>query len=230
MKETLHGIIAVTFVIMFVIICVCYTNVAFTIKRKLIQNGSRFHEQDQVNRHTSKVQPVKNTSGSMTSGTKHPPRISRNCQVAPASGTENNLEAPQLSHSTFSSKEGLFNSSRNSNISSLADTKPNSDRRQVTLEVAKRRKPTGSLVDRTTKIMFSVTLVFLLSWLPAWIAVFYKQTVNKPPLGGRIFILFGEEAFIVNTFANPIFYIWLSSAFKERAKTVLRGLAICQRR
>ena len=166
----------------------------------------------------------------MTSGTNHPPRISRKCQVAPASGTENNLEAPQLSHRTVSYKEGLFDPSRNSNIYTLAGTKRNSDQRQVTLEVAKRWKPTGSLVDRTTKIMFSVILVFLLSWLPAWIVVFYEQTVNKPSLGGRIFILFGDEAFIVNTFANPIFYIWLSSAFKERAKTVLRGLAICQRR
>ena len=221
-------IISVTYVIVFVIICVCYTKVALTIKHKLIQNSSLPNEQNHKNTRAS----IKNGDGADTSDTRRPFRISIHCKVAPTTAVETNCvaEAPQhsqLSQSSKSYKDVLFDPSVNRTVSTTVETQ---DQRSGKPEVAKRRIPTSSRVDRTTRIMFSVTMVFLLSWLPTWIVAFYERTVKEPSQIGRIFILFGDETFIVNTFANPIFYICLSSAFKERAITVLRCRIMRQRR
>ena len=83
-------------------------------------------------------------------------------------------------------------------------------------------------VDRTTRIMFAVTLVFLLSWIPTWVTYVYREMTRnqRAEVGGKVAILFGGKLFIINTFANPFFYIWMSSVFKERAKKALKSICI----
>ena len=83
-------------------------------------------------------------------------------------------------------------------------------------------------VDHTTRIMFAVTLVFLLSWIPTWVTYVYKEMTRnqRAEVGGEVAILFGGKLFIINTFANPFFYIWMSSVFKERAKKALKSICI----
>ena len=222
--QVLLIIIAITFVIVFGIICVCYTKVALTIKHKLIQNNVCPQGQLQMAEKVS----ANLGGGPITSDSKRSSRISRRCKVVPESTVEafpkaEASEPSQLSQGSKSGKYVLFDSSINKTVPIAVET--------LTIpKVRKRHVHRSSLVDRTSRIMFSVTMVFLLSWLPPWIVAFYERSVKEISLIGRIFVYFGEETFIVNTFANPIFYIWLSSAFKERAIIVLKSMRIRQRR
>lgn len=81
-----------------------------------------------------------------------------------------------------------------------------------------RKSISDARVDRTTKIMFAVTMVFLLSWIPTWSVYFYIETSSQMSVTGEVFKLFASKAFAINTFMNPIFYIILSSVFKERTR------------
>ena len=162
---------------------------------------------------------LKAAASSKNSDSKRAFRISRHRKVAPMSSIETSCSTGAPEPFQFSQvkkyKGVLFDSNT---------------QRPATPGVRKRQIHRSSLVDRTSRIMFSVTMVFLLSWLPPWILAFYERSVKQLSLIGRTFVYFGEKTFIVNTFANPIFYIWLSSAFKERAITVLKCMRIRQRR
>ena len=78
LMQALHVIIAATFIIVFGIICVCYTKVALTIKRKLIQNRVITQGQYQLKAGTS----------SKNSDSKSSFRISRHREVAPMGSIE----------------------------------------------------------------------------------------------------------------------------------------------
>lgn len=238
-SQTISAVlISLTFAIMFVIVCVCYTKVALTIKRKLIQNGLQIQKQDKTNKDSSENQPVANpTSMSVMSDTNNVrgKPLSRNCKVAPLNTKTNKAAFQDVNSTGNGQKDGLFDQT-SSTVSTAVNSNPSESykRKQtslpVTAQLRNRRKLKDSRVDRTTKIMFAVTIVFLLSWLPTWIVVFYEQyAYEHETVAEEIFILFGNKAFMVNSFTNPIFYIWLSSVFKERAKKLLVELIICRK-
>ena len=84
-------------------------------------------------------------------------------------------------------------------------------------------------VDKTSKTMGAITLVFILSTVVPVVAICIFSTQNdvkKDPIARVVF--FGiVRLYLINNFANPLFYMWLSSEFRRRAMRTLRD---CKRR
>ena len=82
-----------------------------------------------------------------------------------------------------------------------------------TKKVIKRNK---DLAIKTTRILFSVTLVFFLSWIPLWIA-FMIVAINGTKLTLAIYqaYVFMVRTHFLSLFMNPILYYFLNKKFKE---------------
>ena len=77
---------------------------------------------------------------------------------------------------------------------------------------------------RTTRLTFLVCLVFVLSWLPPWAwfaASNFVTPFNTNYTTYMTLRLFLPMTFLVNTFANPLFYISLNESFREKVKTLI---------
>lgn len=288
---SLTGVILITFIAVFIIIGVCYTKVALTIRSKLImtnaqkqisytRNKSDNFSSSQVNTGkyslsaTPKAERPNSRQNSENSGNNRQTstdkgndrqtsfgsnnlysgnlqatglirsmpieksrgtRPLRNCKVSPLNVKEQPVSCNESYQNAIDSNhEMLFDQSNSSTYtaeeSKSVDKGGSSHAFGSRMQQAPKRL-NDARVDRTTKIMFAVTVVFLLSWLPTWIVLFYAQLSKdqSPSATGNIIVFFSRKAFMVNSFTNPIFYILLSSAFKERAKRVLRDLFICRR-
>ena len=80
--KTVTGVVSVTYVIMFFIVGICYTKVALTIRRKLIQtNDTGRYKQEKGNKHSSPNRPIENLVSSNTSSVKW--LRGRNCKLVP---------------------------------------------------------------------------------------------------------------------------------------------------
>ena len=227
--KTVTSIVSSTYVIMFLIVGICYTKVALTIRRKLIQtNDTGRCKQEKRNKHSAPNRPVENHVSSNTSSVKW--LRGRNCKIVPVDSNSCTKEFKDIQMLANGSKEGIFDNSNSDRRLHDQDQKHQASGSVAHAHV-KKAKLMDTRVNRTTKIMFAVTLVFLCSWIPTWTVTFYKQ-LNKTDrsIVGEIFALFGEKAFMLNTFTNPIFYIWLSTVFKQRAKQRIQNLFICRRR
>ena len=76
---------------------------------------------------------------------------------------------------------------------------------------------------RTTRIVFLICLIFVLSWLPPWISFINFVLL---PLETKLtptyltMIMFCRMAYLVNSFTNPILYTVLNRKFRERLRNV----------
>ena len=76
---------------------------------------------------------------------------------------------------------------------------------------------------RTTRIVFLICLIFVLSWLPPWIS--FINFVLLPPETKLTptyltMIMFCRMAYLVNSFTNPILYTVLNRKFRQRLRNV----------
>ena len=76
---------------------------------------------------------------------------------------------------------------------------------------------------RTTRIVFLICLIFVLSWLPPWISfinfvLLPRETKLTPTY--LTMIMFCRMAYLVNSFTNPILYTVLNRKFRERLRNV----------
>lgn len=78
-----------------------------------------------------------------------------------------------------------------------------------------RRSLLATRINRTTKTMFLITLVYLLLWMTTWIRVFSFQSA----IGSAVFV-FSRSFYMIGCFSNPLIYICMSSRFREKAKQV----------
>ena len=61
---------------------------------------------------------------------------------------------------------------------------------------------------RTTRITFIVCLIFLISWIPLWVGFAIDQFAaaeTKRAIPYRVYKLFADMSFLLNTFTNPLF-------------------------
>ena len=83
-------------------------------------------------------------------------------------------------------------------------------------------------VNKTSKTMGAITFVFIISTVIPAVAVSIltvQQDVKKDPFG-RVIVFFVLRLYLINNFANPLFYIWLSSEFRKK---VIEILKVCKR-
>ncbi|XP_076435071.1 uncharacterized protein LOC143274948 [Babylonia areolata] len=80
---------------------------------------------------------------------------------------------------------------------------------------------------RLTLLLMVVTIVFILSWIPPFVAMvwFFHVGYATPPKSYEIALRnYGSTGYILNHFANPIIYIALSSSFRENVSSLWRSL------
>lgn len=239
--DGLHVLFILTFVAMFIIVGFCYARIAYTIKCRLVKT--------QAVPKTIAVatcsSPPKKVSPSILSNSS-----GRN-KVSPSPEVNSYLEAPdnnQPSHLIQSCQQYSSSSSADQIVDQdLSDQTTKRDTNRILMKVPSKQETdvtthsktnnfllaeksaANARTDRTTKIMFAVTLVFLLSWIPTWLMYIYGNVAKNKPTIGHILVLFGQYLFMVNTFMNPFFYISMSSVFKQRTKKVLGTLFSCKR-
>ncbi|XP_052768043.1 5-hydroxytryptamine receptor 2B-like [Mya arenaria] len=88
-------------------------------------------------------------------------------------------------------------------------------RTKQTLSMTNRR------LTRTTFAMFLITVVYVTSWMLTFVAMIleHAQSWSESTLILRHTLLI---SYIVNCATNPLFFIWLSSAFRSRVKEALK--------
>ena len=231
----LHSLFIVAFIIMFIVVCICYAKVAYTIKTKLIQNDAKNSKNtEQSKESVLKSKTTLSTNLALTNnGNKdlvfeHKKKIKINKVVPVADGGtgdtadhEGLFDLPSATFDTHSAtcSTEVDKASKSTELLSIQSSKLVTNNKQK-----ERKRMADTRVDRTTKIMFAVTMVFLLSWIPTWSHYFYILLSREDTVAGEVYKFFARKAYMVNTFTNPFFYIWLSSAFKERTRKVLKPL------
>lgn len=245
MMGLLHSLFILAYLFMFAIVCFCYTKVAYTIKTKLIQtngkNNTIIEHADQNEcsfKDSATLNPSENTFSTKETVLGKLNTIRKN-KIVPLTEVSNmknsHLLQPESQGALFDQTCGTSTDADTSQSARGHDVSGDfSPRRSVSIQNKRPEKgrksqickkaASDARVDRTTKIMFAVTLVFLLSWIPSWTVYFYLEASGQRSVYEEIFILFARKAYLINTFMNPIFYIWLSSAFKEKTRNTLKNL------
>ncbi|GFS15959.1 D(2) dopamine receptor [Elysia marginata] len=85
---------------------------------------------------------------------------------------------------------------------------------------------------RITGLLFVVTSVFILSWVPPYIAMvkgFYIGYTFPFTMGEWLLLSYGRSCYVLNTFSNPIIYAALSATYRrhimELGKVLWKSLA-----
>ena len=225
-----------SYVFMFVAVSFCYIRVAYTIRTKLYN-----HSTGAVGTGAATT----NGNTTETTGGKEKPNfistiLHKSNKVAPLGNTGGN-DSSKGSKSLTAIKEftlegiRLFdqssdgaNSDKNLNQKGKKGVYSTSSPNATTCVSQAPQNPPSYVkhrydtrVDRTTKIMFAVTMVFILTWIPTWCSFIYRSIFTQT-FTGEVITFFMRKTYVVNTFMNPIFYIWMSSAFKEKTRQTLR--------
>ncbi|KAH3855191.1 hypothetical protein DPMN_097755 [Dreissena polymorpha] len=74
-------------------------------------------------------------------------------------------------------------------------------------------------IRRMTFAMFIITMIFVFSWIVMWIALAIPD--SNSGVVRLVKRMLGESP-IIQCVANPVFYAWLSSEFRRKAKALLR--------
>lgn len=89
----------------------------------------------------------------------------------------------------------------------------------------KLNKKNKAMSLKTTKILFSVSLVFILSWIPPWIA-FALSVINGTKITPTLYQanIFMLRANFLSMFMNPILYYFMNIRFKEQVWQIFRSI------
>ena len=123
----------------------------------------------------------------------------------------------------------VLDTDRDQHIESLEQTAPRSMRITVNSQFPKtvqrineNRRLRRSL--KTTRIVFCICLIFVLSWIPPW-ASFISFIVMSPTSRTNPTYLednmFCRMTYLINTFSNPMLYTALNTTFREKVKKFL---------
>ena len=73
-------------------------------------------------------------------------------------------------------------------------------------------------VNKTTKIMFLITLIFFVTWLVPWLRVIFGANTF-----GLAFNNFARSTFMINNVSNPIIFCCMSSRFRAKCQQLLKS-------
>ena len=73
-------------------------------------------------------------------------------------------------------------------------------------------------INKTSTIMFLITLVYIISWLVNWVVMLF---FNSETLHGRIIKHMIKSSFMINSVTNYVFYISMSSKFRDTATSIM---------
>ena len=88
-------------------------------------------------------------------------------------------------------------------------------------ELKAKAKRARKQMNRTTLLMFLLTLIYVTTWIINWSAsVFYE--VSSTTYSSEISLLL-MKAFMINSVTNPVLNILLSSKFRDKARNLFRN-------
>ena len=230
-----------TYIVAFVVVTVSYTKISIAVlkseknvSRHTNIEGSRTQTWCCFKVSKNRVMPSTfqtNTSTEVTNQDEKQKEIKNddafNNKVAeptkftqPDNVTSNVLRVPQTPIDTQISTITLTNESN------ISGTSGNSPQTATIKQNSKSGVPIKRLISsqgkKTTRITFAVCLIFILSWLPPWIAfLLYSVPEIKFTQTVIVYGLFGRMTYLLNTFMNPILYLCLNRKFRERASALL---------
>ncbi|XP_062603806.1 cholecystokinin receptor type A-like [Saccostrea cucullata] len=105
-------------------------------------------------------------------------------------------------------------------------TKSNS--REIISNSSQNEKIQSERVHKVTLMLFLVTVIFILSFLPLYVIVFIRivqpNHYNNLTFEGKATYSFFQRSFIINMCANPVLYGFLSKKFRMECGNVLKRL------
>ncbi|XP_045167258.2 uncharacterized protein LOC123530549 [Mercenaria mercenaria] len=231
MTAIFSSVLALVFVLMFVIVIVCYTRVAVMLRR-----------------HHRRIQRMKLKTNPMTiKTTREVPTLSGDNNMPQASTFGRKILATYTAVTKLQNEQIQFNEQDNAIVQSVA-VKDNDSRGQTATnlhitpscsksiennevslpgKIIRDEKPLPKhtaidrdrrLMNRTTMMMFLITLVYIGTWIIFWSATAYKAATASPSLG---LLFLSEKIYLINGMTNPIFYILMSSKFRQMAKDMI---------
>ncbi|RUS68788.1 hypothetical protein EGW08_023451 [Elysia chlorotica] len=80
---------------------------------------------------------------------------------------------------------------------------------------------------RVTRLLFVVTTVFILSWVPPYMAMvkgFYIGYSFPMSLAEFVVLSYGPSMYVINTFSNPIIYAALSAIYRRHVTDMFQAM------
>lgn len=200
--------LTVAYFTMFIVVVICYTKVAIYIQKRHRQKAQTIFAQANTpgpsNKHLNQPSTHTRKLGMFFSKNKIHPRID-NVNQTNISVIEN-LEEGNTAE----------NSLKRDHIGKKPQQFEQHDQTGIQIHREK-----GKLVNRISLIMFLITTIYTASWAVHWLtfAIASSETIE-----GHVAVYLTKHLFMINCVTNPLFFITLSSKFREKAKKFLGGV------
>ena len=170
--------------------------------------------------------------GDEPSTTKEWLELSRLRRTQKLSRIQNTLELPRKSTTTFTESEAPRSGLETRNGQTIEPPRQGGLRSVLTtgnnliLTKVQRLNETRRLRQslKTTRIVFLICLIFVLSWIPPWasfINFMFMPPITKQSPTYLAVNMFCKMTYLLNTFSNPILYTALNKTFREKMKKVI---------
>ena len=77
---------------------------------------------------------------------------------------------------------------------------------------------------KTTRIVFLICLIFILSWIPPWVSFINFVFMSPSTKTGPTYLvvnMFFRMTYLINTFSNPILYTAFNKKFRDKVKKII---------
>lgn len=181
----------------FIIIAFAYLNISVHI---------RLRHQRRMNKllHAAPKDAEKSTSCWWLKGTKVLPESGMSKESVPTGTTS-------LVDKQLNTEQPSTELTKGSNSMQYTDTSGNTSASNTMVGV--RRLARESKINRTTRTMFVITMVYLLLWMTTWVRIVSKNSVT-----GSAFHTFSRSFYMLSCFINPLIFISMSTKFREKSK------------
>lgn len=200
--------LGIAFLTMFIVVVVCYTKVILLLRKRHRQNTAVRNVQASTSKTlSSSVRPKLQSQ-------KDDRKVSRKNTIYPIATDANVADADFAGPSSM---KGLMTS-----VEKPKDSKEISYIKTIETfenDAIRIHRREGKIVNRTTLIMFIVTMTYIVTWVAHWIM---NGVVSSATLTGRTAVYLTKYLHMVNCMTNPIFFIVLSSKFRKNATKFLR--------
>ncbi|XP_060602686.1 uncharacterized protein LOC132755785 [Ruditapes philippinarum] len=223
-------IMGLVFISMFMVVIVCYTKVAIILHRhhKTMTKAEKYP--------TEENKTKKNTTTSNRRLSNH------------SDGNVFDVESSREFPIDFQSSEVVHSTERSVNDVKITndDRIPSYSKNMVNIAEAceqsrydskmpqkqilasvddAKEKRSRKMVNRTTLMMFFITLVYVSTWVLNWTASIYGLLTDSRS-SSAVFLT--QKIFMINCMTNPLFYIIMSSKFRQKAKKLLCFTFACE--
>ena len=216
MATSFSCILALLFIFMFVITVIAYTKITIILRRHHLQLFQ--HQQTTVNMHSMpkhkywnrkiRIQPIINL----------PSTSNRNVSDV-SNACNSNISFVTISTKTQDEHDFKPSESATSKqidvVSQENDEPSKSKRPKVNVHTIVNADRNRKKINTTSLMMFIITLIYITTWVINWSTQIYKVATSTRSLKTDFLT---ERLYMILCVTNPLFYIFMSSKFRIKAK------------